>query len=583
MFRHIGAWVAGFALLLSIFAPIPASAAVPVASVQMVGQDGWVGTIFGWLDKSYATGSAAITSRILSFKGNQNWKGYDKRGNLVTGAPGQVLNYSLDSAPVQILTSGSYYYQITVKDSTGGQASSFWQSFTVNTTIPNTSVSSISSTGEDGATARVGFSMTSGARSANSNGSSLFVNQNTPFVVYDATTGNVKTETWSMQSNNGATWSGTTMNGSLSSDSNGKWEITRNSGVWYETPYSITRQTGGGYWKHDVIRYETWCAGTDYNSPPNFFDHPGSCQYSKNTQYQKAIYGPYYYVPPVYTTYWYGGWHYGSFPYPDSNMINSISNVNAYRLSESDGKVVYSVNLIVDPSRPGISDFTMATDMVATQQPLSGLGIIPTGNLTGATETWYVISQRGVQTYATLSALNDASFTTTTDLTATVAHVVQIRNQTYVSYKDFSVKNMGIIKTSTGGVLRVVNIMLPTETQSFPTDQLPVYVKAGGEVIYEITTIGNVESVQVVYSDGAIQSLHPKFSPGSPTNVWQGYYYPSSSQTIPLDTPQGTVISVQNIKVMRSGSFIQASSPLLIVSGSVSPNQGKFIPPRLTN
>lgn len=582
MFRRIGVVAVGLALLFSIFVPITAKAAVLVANVQMVGQDGFVGTIFGWLDKSYAAGSAAITSRTLAFKGNQNWKGYDRYGNLVTGAAGQVLYYPLESAPVQILTSGGYNYQITVKDSTGSQASSFWQSFNLNSTLPNTYVSSASSTGADGASARVGFSITSGARSANSNESSLFVNPNAPFIVYDATTGNVSQETWSMQSNNGATWSGTTLNGSISSNSNGRWEMTRSSGVWYETPYSVTRMVQAGYYVQYVISKELWCSGTDYNKPPNWYNHPGGCQYSKNTQYYVYTYG-YRYVPPVYQTYYYGGWHYGSFPYPDSRMILSISNANSYRMSLTDGKVTYAVNLVVDPIRPMIADFTMTNDMVATQQPLSGLGIHPTGNLTGATETWYVISQKGIQTYSTLSALNNASFTTTTDFTATVAHVVQIRNQTYVSYKDFSVKNMGIIKTSTGGVLRVVNIMLPTETQSFPTDQLPVYVKAGGEVIYVIATIGNVESVEVVYSDGSTQNLHPKSPSGSPTNVWQGYYYPSSSQTIPLDTPQGTVISVQNIKVMRSGSFIQASSPLLIVSGSVSPNQGKFIPPRLTN
>lgn len=144
---------------------------------------------------------------------------------------------------------------------------------------------------------------------------------------------------------------------------------------------------------------------------------------------------------------------------------------------------------------------------------------------------------------------------------------------------------LGIVPTPNGSDLTVTQIQAASDGQTYPTDQLPVYVKAGGEVIYEITTTGNAQSVEVVYSDGSTQTLYPKFPVSSPsdTNVWQGYYYPSSIETIPLSTPQGTVVSIQNIKVMRSGSSIQASSPLLIVSGSLSPNKGKFIPPHLSN
>lgn len=555
------------------------NAATPVASITTVGQDGWLGTVFGWLDRSYATGSAKIVSRTLSFKGNQNWQGYDRYGNPVSGTAGQTISYSLDNSPVQIMTTGTYFYQIKIVDSTGGQNTSSWQSFSINSTNPNTSVNALSSTGADGAFARVGFSVTQGSKTVNSNGGTLYINRSTPFVVYSVTTGNVQTETWTVQSLDHAVWHGTNMMGTVASNSNGTWTFSRSSGVWYEPPYSVTRKVKDGYWTHDVIGYETWCRGTDYNKPPNYFNHPGSCQYSKNTQYQKAIYGPYYYVPPVYRTYHYGGWHYGYFAFPEYNMINSLSDVKSYQMSLTDGKVTYAVNLVVDPIRPTIADFTMANDMVATQQPLSGLGINPTGNLMGATETWYVISQRGVQTYPTLSALNNASFTTSTDFTATVAHVVQIHNQTYVSMKDFTVKNMGFVKTTTGGVVHVTRIDLPVTGQTYPTDTLPVRVRAGGEVTYEITTIGPVASVTVTYSNGKTQTLRQGTPPNGYSKRWIGYYYPSSTQTIPAETPDGTVISISNIKVTATdGSFITATSPLLIVSNSLTNNGGKLPP-----
>lgn len=108
-------------------APVRVRAAgAPVAQVSLVGQDGYVGTIFGWLDQSYSTSSVPLTTRILNFKGSQNWKGYDRYGNLITGSAGQVMSFQLDDAPVQLLTAGTYSYQIVVRDANGAQAASAW-------------------------------------------------------------------------------------------------------------------------------------------------------------------------------------------------------------------------------------------------------------------------------------------------------------------------------------------------------------------------------------------------------------------------------------------------------------------------
>lgn len=121
--------------------------------------------------------------------------------------------------------------------------------------------------------------------------------------------------------------------------------------------------------------------------------------------------------------------------------------------------------------------------------------------------------------------------------------------------------------------INVINILNPTDGQTYPTNQLPVHVKAGGEVVYMVTTTGAAQDVEVTYSDGQTQTLVPQnpLSTPSDTNQWEGFYYPSSSSTIPLDTPQGTNIKITQIKVTGwNKTPYTTSSDLLIVDGSIS-------------
>lgn len=145
-------------------------------------------------------------------------------------------------------------------------------------------------------------------------------------------------------------------------------------------------------------------------------------------------------------------------------------------------------------------------------------------------------------------------------------------------------KPIGIITDpATGLSIKVTKIYFKSDNQAPPPyTALPVLVKAGGQVVYEITTTGHAQNVEVTYSDGLTQALVPKNPIRLPDdqNVWVGYYYPSSTRTIALDTPQGTIINLSNIKVTRPGSEYNTASELLQVDGSLANN--KFLLPILT-
>jgi len=594
-------------LVAMLLWPVPSYAAStpPVAGVTVAGQSGYTGSIFAWLDESYATGSATLMQRTIQFYGAQNWKGYDQNGNVLAGNANQPQSYSESGAPVQLLTPGTYDYKVIVTDSTGAQSSSALQSFAITTPPSSISASTVPSTGVDGLSASVGFRLVSGSQHATGNGSTLFLNPHAPFVIYDGTSTNVSTETWTVQNANHNTWSGTTSNGPISSNGTGSWSYSRNSGTHWVAPYSYQVQTGGGYYRtvqtgggyyqttttpgYYVTHTTTipWCDGMGGEHPPLAYSHAPPCQYGSNqttrsTTTQVWVPGsstqtyvpPTYsqqYVPPSYTTYTGGNyWSYGSWSNPDPHLISSVSTVQPYSLSESDGRVTYAMNLSFDSIRPGSANFTMGSPTVATQQPLSNLGIMPTGNLNGASETWYAISQKGIQSFSSLAALNASSYTATSDFTGTVAHVVKINDQTYVSEHDFTVSMVGNVVNNS---LKVTQISDPGAGQTFPTTVLPVRVQAGGEVVWNITMNGPVSSASVQYTDST-QSLKQVSISGS-QSTWEGYYYPSSSQTIPLNTPQGTTVGIVKVTLVGPNGdtiTLPLNRSLLIVHGTMNGN-----------
>lgn len=133
--------------------------------------------------------------------------------------------------------------------------------------------------------------------------------------------------------------------------------------------------------------------------------------------------------------------------------------------------------------------------------------------------------------------------------------------------------------------LQINQIVAPSDGQLFPTTQVPVYVKAGGEVIFSVTTTGAAQSIHVQYSDGKEQDLIPLHSPSDEqdTNTFVGYYYPSSTQLIPLTTPDGTVVSINCLTVHAPGKTDFAmTSALLVVNGTLGNGVANFLPPRVT-
>lgn len=132
------------------------------------------------------------------------------------------------------------------------------------------------------------------------------------------------------------------------------------------------------------------------------------------------------------------------------------------------------------------------------------------------------------------------------------------------------------------GSLVVTNIIYPSPGQTFPTDVMPVHVQAGGEVIYELTTTGGAQQVEVEYSDGTTQELVTKDSTLQDECRWEGWYFPSSTQTIPLNTPQGTNIRITRITVTGLNKApYEASSDLLVVDGSLSRGMLPQMAPRI--
>ncbi|EGL15055.1 MULTISPECIES: fibronectin type III domain-containing protein [unclassified Paenibacillus] len=151
-------------------------------------------------------------------------------------------------------------------------------------------------------------------------------------------------------------------------------------------------------------------------------------------------------------------------------------------------------------------------------------------------------------------------------------------------------KPVQIVPNPAGHLVTVNKIIEPSEGQSFPTDQVRVRVKAGGEVLYSIKTSGQVQSVRVIYSDGNTQDLQPEHptTDYTDTNTWSGYYYPSSDSMIPLSMPQGTNIDIVKFELVASdGSTIKKStdlhSDLLTIEGSLAGTVNGQMKAKLSN
>lgn len=132
------------------------------------------------------------------------------------------------------------------------------------------------------------------------------------------------------------------------------------------------------------------------------------------------------------------------------------------------------------------------------------------------------------------------------------------------------------------GTVLVTNIVYPSPGQTFPTADLPVRVMAGGVVIYEVTTTGGAQRVYVEYSDGTTQELVPKDSTLQDVCRWEGWYYPSSTETIPLTFADGTHIWIKRLVVEGLGKPpYETNSDLLVIDGSISRGKRPELAPRL--
>ncbi|MBO8128931.1 MAG: hypothetical protein H0Z39_07000 [Peptococcaceae bacterium] len=111
--------------------------------------------------------------------------------------------------------------------------------------------------------------------------------------------------------------------------------------------------------------------------------------------------------------------------------------------------------------------------------------------------------------------------------------------------------------------LRVMAVAYNDPDQLLPTSSFPVEVKAGAEVMFEVTSEGYAERVHAVFSTGASIELSPKEPIDQDINTWRGFY------TVPVDTEEGAIISVTLTAEKGSLQKHLTADPLIVVNGKV--------------
>ncbi|WP_027365917.1 hypothetical protein [Desulfotruncus alcoholivorax] len=112
--------------------------------------------------------------------------------------------------------------------------------------------------------------------------------------------------------------------------------------------------------------------------------------------------------------------------------------------------------------------------------------------------------------------------------------------------------------------LKVLAIAFNDPTQSLPTSILPVKVKAGAEILMEVTTEGFAENVYADFSTGANIVFTATNNITNEVNTWRGLY------TVPVDAVEGSPITTTITAERNTKQKHLTVSPFIVVNGKVS-------------
>lgn len=112
--------------------------------------------------------------------------------------------------------------------------------------------------------------------------------------------------------------------------------------------------------------------------------------------------------------------------------------------------------------------------------------------------------------------------------------------------------------------LKVLAIAFNDPTQFVPTSVFPVKVKAGAEILIEVTTEGLAENVYANFSTGANIVFTPTNNISNEVNTWHGLF------TVPVDAVEGSPITTTITAERNTKQKHLTANPFIVVNGKVS-------------
>lgn len=112
--------------------------------------------------------------------------------------------------------------------------------------------------------------------------------------------------------------------------------------------------------------------------------------------------------------------------------------------------------------------------------------------------------------------------------------------------------------------LKVLAIAFNDPTQVLPTTIFPVKVKAGAEILMEVTTVGFAEKVYADFSTGTQVTFVARSSITNEVNTWRGLF------TVPVDAIEGAPITVTITAERNTKQKHLTANPFIFVNGKVT-------------
>lgn len=114
-------------------------------------------------------------------------------------------------------------------------------------------------------------------------------------------------------------------------------------------------------------------------------------------------------------------------------------------------------------------------------------------------------------------------------------------------------------------VTSIVNPPTAPPNPPLPTMTFPVYIKAGSNFSFRVSSLGIINQVQAVFSFGKTVNMTPTNPAGSKTNTWNGTTFPAG--TLPTDTTIS--VTLTGTKTADGSTTVLTVLNFAIIKGSV--------------